>query len=193
MHSFNDQGLILRRYSYGEGDAILVLFTRNHGKLKLVAKGVRKLKSRRGGHLDLFNQVEFQAREGHNMPVLSEVKSRLVYSSVKSSLKKMAYLYYLSELIDTLFLEEDRNFPVYQKLIEVFSTLELLNESDAYQLEVQISAFEVFVLKHLGYWSDDIHGTNYPTDISLQRRFNQNLIRGVAEKVLNSQKFIEKL
>ena len=48
----NDQGIVLRSYPFGEADRIIVLLSPNNGKIRTVAKGVRKTKSRFGGRLD---------------------------------------------------------------------------------------------------------------------------------------------
>jgi DNA repair protein RecO (recombination protein O) len=190
MATYNDTGIILRRFPYGEGDYILTIFTKNHGKIKAAAKGVRKINSRRGGHLDLFNIVEFQLRDGYDVGYLGEVKSIAIFSQTKNSLRKLSHFYYLAELIDKLIVDEEKNYSLYCRLIEVYSQIEDFTESDRIESDRLLREFEVFLLKNLGYWSESIHGRDYPSNVIHQREFNQNMIREVAEQTFQTIEFM---
>ena len=67
---------MLRRVDFGEADRVLVLFTREHGKLSVVAKGIRRLSSRSAGHLELFTASEIQLAKGANLDVVTQVETR---------------------------------------------------------------------------------------------------------------------
>jgi DNA repair protein RecO (recombination protein O) len=54
------EAVVLRQYALGEADRIIVFFTKEFGRLRAVARGARKLKSRFGGSLEPFNQVQLQ-------------------------------------------------------------------------------------------------------------------------------------
>ena len=68
----NDQGIVLRSYPFGEADRIVVLLSPNHGKIRAVAKGVRKTKSRFGGRLEQFTQVDLVLYEGRNLATVTQ-------------------------------------------------------------------------------------------------------------------------
>ena len=57
MSLFRDSGVVLRTYRLGEADRIIVLLTRDHGKVRAVAKGVRKTSSKFGGRLEPLSHV----------------------------------------------------------------------------------------------------------------------------------------
>ena len=57
MPLYQDEGVVLRTAKLGEADRILTLLTRDHGKVRAVAKGVRRTKSRFGGRLEPFMRV----------------------------------------------------------------------------------------------------------------------------------------
>ncbi|QRN79320.1 MAG: DNA repair protein RecO, partial [Nocardiopsis sp. BM-2018] len=64
MPSFRDDAIVLRTHLLGEADRIVTLLTRNHGKIRAVAKGVRKTSSRFGSRLEPFMFVDIQWASG---------------------------------------------------------------------------------------------------------------------------------
>ena len=69
----HDQGIVLRSYPFGEADRVVVLLSPNHGKIRTVAKGVRKTKSRFGGRLEPFTHVDLVLYEGRNLDTITQV------------------------------------------------------------------------------------------------------------------------
>ena len=61
---YRDEGVVLRTYKLGEADRIVVLCTRGHGKVRAVAKGVRKTKSKFGSHLEPMSHIAAPALRG---------------------------------------------------------------------------------------------------------------------------------
>ena len=57
MNQYRDKGVVLRTYKLGEADRIIVIMTQDHGKVRAVAKGVRKTKSKIGARLEVLIQV----------------------------------------------------------------------------------------------------------------------------------------
>ena len=55
--TYKTEGIILKRINFGEADRILTSYTKHFGKISLLAKGVRKITSRKGGNIELFNQT----------------------------------------------------------------------------------------------------------------------------------------
>jgi len=190
MYSYNDHAIVLRRHPYGEADYILSLLTRNRGRVKVVAKGVRKLNSRRGGHLDLFNHVEVQVRDGYGLGIVTEVKALESFSKAKESLAKVGQFYYLSELIENLLAEEQENEFVYHELVGLCRMVENGHDAKDSKVEAWLRDFEISILKNLGYWSDDLHGAAYPQTLPSQREFNQVLIRDAADRQFNTPAII---
>jgi len=62
--TFHAQAVVLRHIEYGEADRILTLFSLERGKFQAIAKGVRKIKSRKAGHLEPFTYVSLFLAEG---------------------------------------------------------------------------------------------------------------------------------
>ena len=76
--------LIIGRRNYREADRLLTIFTEKNGKMIVRAKGVRLSKSKRGGHIELFNTVKVQIIEGRGFPVLAQTELVEDRSSIKS-------------------------------------------------------------------------------------------------------------
>lgn len=72
MALFRDEGVVLRTVKLGEADRIITLLTRRHGKVRAVAKGVRRVKSRFGGRLEPFMRADLLIAEGRSLDVVSQ-------------------------------------------------------------------------------------------------------------------------
>ena len=68
----HDQGIVLRSYPFGEADRVVILLSPNNGKIRTVAKGVRKTKSRFGGRLEPFTHVDLVLYEGRKLDTITQ-------------------------------------------------------------------------------------------------------------------------
>ena len=75
MPLYRDEGVVLRTTKLGEADRIVTLLTRSHGKIRAVAKGVRRVKSRFGGRLEPFMRVDVLIATGRTLDVVSQAES----------------------------------------------------------------------------------------------------------------------
>ena len=75
MNNYRDDAIVLRTYKLAEADRIVHLLSRNHGKIKAVAKGVRRTKSRFGGRLEPFMQIDIQLYHGRNLDTVTQVET----------------------------------------------------------------------------------------------------------------------
>lgn len=81
MPVYRDEGVVLRTVKLGEADRIITLLTRGHGKVRAVAKGVRRVKSRFGGRLEPFMRADLLIAEGRSLDVVSQAASISAYAS----------------------------------------------------------------------------------------------------------------
>src|SRR5690554_3627652 len=72
---YRDEGIVLRVQKLGEADRIVTLLTREHGKVRAVAKGVRRTSSRFGARLEPFMVVDLQLHEGRNLDVVTQAET----------------------------------------------------------------------------------------------------------------------
>ncbi len=75
MPLYRDEAVVLRTHKLGEADRIITLLTREHGRVRAVAKGVRKTTSRWGSRLEPFTHVDLQLAEGRNLDVVTQAET----------------------------------------------------------------------------------------------------------------------
>ncbi|MBI4036738.1 DNA repair protein RecO [Candidatus Daviesbacteria bacterium] len=149
MVAFKTEGIILKRKNYSESDRILTIFSKNRGKITVLAKGVRKITSRRAGNVELLNRVQIFLHQGKNFLILTEATSIDTYPKIKEDLTLSTYAYHIIELMDRLTAENQPNLDLYNDLVEVLNRL-----SDSPR-QILIRAFEVRILSNLGFWSTE--------------------------------------
>jgi len=98
----HDQGIVLRGYPFGEADKVVVLLSPNHGKVRAVAKGVRKTKSRFGGRLEPFTQVDVLLYEGRNLDTITQVSVVEAFSHIRLDLDRVLAAGTMVEAIDAV-------------------------------------------------------------------------------------------
>ncbi|MGY1770744.1 DNA repair protein RecO [Blastococcus sp. SYSU D00813] len=76
---YRDEGVVLRTQKLGEADRIVTVLTRRHGKVRAVAKGVRRTKSKFGARLEPFSHVDLQLYTGRTLDVVSQAESIRAY------------------------------------------------------------------------------------------------------------------
>ncbi|WP_062378534.1 DNA repair protein RecO [Demequina pelophila] len=85
MPLYRDDAIVLRTHKLGEADRIVTMLTRHHGKVRAVAKGVRRTTSRLGARVEPFMLVDVQLYEGRNLDIVSQVETREPYARLIAS------------------------------------------------------------------------------------------------------------
>lgn len=81
MSLYRDEAIVLRTHKLGEADRIITLLTRDHGKVRAVAKGVRRTKSKFGSRLEPFTHVDVQCYVGRSLDVVTQAESLHAYGA----------------------------------------------------------------------------------------------------------------
>ncbi|MDO8498813.1 MAG: DNA repair protein RecO [bacterium] len=149
MPVFTTEGVIVKRLNFGEADRILTVVTPFKGKIRVLAKGVRRITSRRGGNVELLNRVKMQVFKGQGMNILTEAESLQTFPKIKGDLMLSSYGSHLAEIAERLLPEEQMNPGAYELLATILTLLEKAPR------QIFIRAFEVKLLTLLGFWSLD--------------------------------------
>ncbi|MAT44769.1 MAG: DNA repair protein RecO [Anaerolineaceae bacterium] len=139
-------GVILRHNRWGEADRLLTVFSKELGKIRVVAKGVRKTRSRKAGHLEPFMRSALLLAQGRDWWIVTQADTLQAFMSIREDLQKTAYAAYIVELLDRFTYEDGPNFPAYRLLVE---TLERLDAGE--NLFVVIHYYEIRLLDLMGY------------------------------------------
>lgn len=103
MPLYRDEAVVLRAFPLGEADRIVVLLTKQHGKVRAVAKGVRRLKSRFGGRLEPLMRVDVLLAQGKSLDVVSQAVYISAYAgSICADYTSYEYASVMLEVADAL-------------------------------------------------------------------------------------------
>ncbi len=79
MPLYTDEAIVLRTHKLGEADRIITLLTRQHGRVRAVAKGVRRTTSKFGSRLEPFTHVDLQLAEGRTFDIVTQAETRSLF------------------------------------------------------------------------------------------------------------------
>ena len=118
MALFREQGVVLRTWKLGETDRIVNLLTAGRGKVRAVAKGVRKPGSRFGGRLEPFSHVDLQLYEGRNLDIVTQVELIDGFAPVRADYALSACGSGMVEAADVIAQEGERSNRLYVLLLD---------------------------------------------------------------------------
>lgn len=145
--SFRAEAVVLHHLDWGEADRLLTLYTLEGGKLRALAKGARRIKSRKAGHLEPFTHVRLQLSKGRDLPMITQAETLQAYLPLREDLIKTATAAYVVELLDRLSYEEEGgNPPLFRLLTETLGRVATENDS-----WVAVRYYEVHLLDFLGF------------------------------------------
>ncbi len=140
------EAIVLRHSDWGEADRLLWLYTREIGKVKAIAKGVRKPRSRKAGHLEPFTRVELLLAYGRDLPIITQAEAREPHLALREDLVRLGYASYVVELLDRFTYEEGENVALYRLLSETLSRINVEQES-----AFSVRYYEVRLLDLVGF------------------------------------------
>lgn len=142
---YTTEAIVIRHRDFGEADRIITLFTPEHGKIRAIAKGVRRSRSKSAGHLDLFTRCMVLVARGRNLDIVTQAQALEYFPAFRTDLAAAGYAHYLAELLDSFVPDDLPNAQLYALLQ---TSLRRLNEEP---LPLGIRAFEVALLDLSGY------------------------------------------
>jgi DNA repair protein RecO (recombination protein O) len=144
--SYQTQGVILKQTKLGEFDKIVTIYTPEFGKLRAVAKGACRPKSKLGGNVEPLTHSLMLLAKGRNLDIITQSQTINGFLALKSDLWRMACGLYILELIDSFTVEGGENRPLFDLLLDI---LHQLSEPDSN--ETVLRYFELHLLHYLGY------------------------------------------
>lgn len=143
---YRTEGIVLKGYNVGEADRILTLITPNNGKLRAVAKGMRKTRSRMSGHLDLFTRSSLFLARGRQLDIITQAETIDNFRGLRDDLWRSSQCYYVAELLDGFSAEALPNYPLYALALQTLERLSTVSNCD-----LVVRSFELQLLGHTGY------------------------------------------
>ncbi|MFC1627230.1 DNA repair protein RecO [Patescibacteria group bacterium] len=171
--SYKAEAIVIKRINYSEADRLITAFTKKYGKLKLIAKGIRKPTSRKKGHLELFTQVKLQIARTKTFHIITEAETINSFPELRKNLNRVRIAYLLAELISQLTVRQQEHPEIYQLLLQALTTLNSQQAPKDFILN-----FEKQLLEYLGF--------GLPKTIT--RQSLESHIASITDQNLNSKK-----
>jgi DNA repair protein RecO (recombination protein O) len=144
--SLTVDAVVLRHADWGEADRVLTLYARQAGKLRAVAKGARKLHSRKAGHLEPFTRVKLLLARGREFWIVTQAETIDAYPALREDLVRTGYAAYLIELLDRFTYEEGESPGLFTLLVEGLERVSGLEEPF-----IAVRYYEVRLLDLVGF------------------------------------------
>jgi len=177
--AYSDEAVVLARRKYSEADRIISVFSKNHGRVSLIAKGVRKPTSRKRGHIEIFTHLKFQAVVGKGLDLVTEAEIIDDFEEVRKDLKRVSLAYYFMESVGRTTREDEKNPAIFEILIDYLSKLKTEDK-----LKNLRETFVYDILTTLGFWPKGRRLLN-PDEVMLQVTERQMTSLRVGKRVLS--------
>lgn len=146
--TYSTEVVVLARKNYGEADRLLTVFSKHYGKLRVIAKGIRRPTSRKKSSLELFSHTRLFLAKGRNLDIITDAEVKSSFLGWRKDLTKVGVAYHLAELVTRLSPERQEHREVFDLLLGSFAALGNL---DYWSLYPFIQSFKVKLLEELGY------------------------------------------
>jgi len=140
------EAIVLKHSDFGEADRLLTLYSREQGKLRAIAKGARKPRSRKAGHIEPFTCVSLQLAKGRSLHIVSQAEAKDSHDTLSEDLVSLGYASYVVELLDKFTFDGEENRGLYRLLRH---TLKRLSRKD--NSEIVVRYYEIRLLDFLGF------------------------------------------
>jgi len=120
---YRDRGIVLRSIKLGEADRIVTFLTEARGKVRAVAKGVRRPKSRFGARLEPTSHLVLQLYEGRNLDVVTQAETIDANRALREEYSAFTQAIAMLEAVDHVAQERQANIPLYRMLAAALRTL----------------------------------------------------------------------
>lgn len=150
MSNYKTEAIVLKTYDFNEADKIIVLYSKDCGLIRAVAKGIKSPKSRIGAKLEPAVCVELLMFKGRNLDIINQCQIIEPFKGLRKCLKKLTIAMYYTELTTNFGIEHDFNAELlYKFLFNSLKELEL-NQNESL-LEDMLVRFEYNLISFAGY------------------------------------------
>jgi len=160
------EALVISHKEFGEADRLLLLFSRELGKIRAIAKGVRRSRSRKAGHLQPITCVTLVLAKGKNFWIITQADAVEDYKNIKADLNLIGYASYVLELAGNLTAEEEADLHVYTLLKQALGFISL--GFDPFNI---VRFIELHFLESSGYRPELVHCVQCRKEIIPETQF----------------------
>ena len=173
--SIRVEAVVLRHSEWGEADRMLTLFTLELGKVRALAKGARKARSRKAGHIEPFTRCSLQLARGRDILLVTQADTVEPYNALREDLILITHASYVVELLDRFTYEEGENRAIYRLLVDTLARLNLCGIDDPgierYEPDLIVRYYEIRLLDLVGFRPQLFNCANCGEEIKAQDQF----------------------
>lgn len=160
------EAVVLRHKDWGEADRLLWLYSRQRGKLRAVAKGARRLRSRKAGHLEPFTRVALLLARGRDLWIVTQAETIDAYLPLREDLVLTGYAAYVLELVDRFIYDDEQIPSLYRLLVNTLNRLS--KEANTFKA---VRYYEIRLLDLLGFRPELFQCVQCREEIQAQDQF----------------------
>ena len=150
MNNFITDAINLKSYNLSESDKIVVMYSKENGLIKCVAKGCKKPKSKLGARMDLLVANQLMLYKGKNLDTICEAKSLNTFKNSRQNIDKLLYSTYVSEIVNNFGMENDPNSNEVYDLL--YKTLDkIANSRDKKEILIGVIKFQLKIMEITGF------------------------------------------
>ena len=137
QNNFVTDAINLKSYNLSESDKIIVMYSKDKGLIRGVAKGVKKPKSRLGARMDLLVANTVMLHQGKNMATICQAEALNTFNKTRTDLDKIFYSMYVTEVVHNFGLEDDPgSVEIYNLLYKVLEAISVATDKTNIMLSV---------------------------------------------------------
>lgn len=150
MNNYTTQAINLKSHNLNESDKIISMYSRDHGIIRCVAKGVKKPTSKLGGRMDMLIANKLFIAKGKNLDIVCQAESVDHFKPIRKNITKLTYSIYLAELINTFGMEHDSNSSsIYDIFFESLKNISLAQKNE--EILWIVIRFQLKLMQLIGY------------------------------------------
>lgn len=150
METFVTDAINLKSYNLSESDKIMVMYSRDKGLIRGVAKGVKKPKSKLGARMDLLVANKLMLHKGRNLDTISQAEALNTFNATRRNMDKIFYSMYVSEVVNNFGVEEDPcSAVIFDLLYETLTTIS--SAQDKVQILNAVLKFQLKMMRVSGF------------------------------------------
>ncbi|MDP5273102.1 DNA repair protein RecO [Chengkuizengella axinellae] len=181
-------GIVIRTIDYGEGNKIIVIYTKEMGKVSVMARGAKKLKSRLSSVTQLFTYAQYTYYKTGKMGTLNDVETLKSFHELNLDIFKSTYASYLVELVDRMLEEQEGSAYIFEQLV---ASLEFIQDDKDPQIITHI--FELKMLELAGYYPVLTECISCGSDLNNSTFISASLGGTLCNKCSSKEQYVKKI
>lgn len=150
MKKYTTDAINLKTYNFNENDKIVVMYSKEKGIIRAVAKGTQKKSSALSGRLETFVANKLLLGQGQNLDTIYQAEAVDTFSGIRKDITKISYAMYVAELVNMFGIEDDLNsIRVYNLFYELLMSLSNVKNPNA--VIWNVIKFQLRYMEELGY------------------------------------------